>query len=205
MSDFEWSDWCIGLMTALLVLLRLRGVEAEQARCVGIVIWIGWVIWNVVGFLTPALAEHEADHRFTVEGFVCGNDGLPIAEAEVIVKDTRASIGKAGYTDGRGYYKVTLHLHNDNLGDPILVMVRDQERRVTAKFDPNDARTERKAVVNFGSGCEQSAVRSYDWVYYSVGVGLAVMAVFAGAKWVRRHQQSAKQRGKGVRKQRQSS
>jgi len=200
----EGSDWRVGFATALLALLQLPGVGSKRARCWGSAIGVGWAIWNVAGFFTPVFAEHEADHRFTVEGFVCGNDGRPVAETEVIVKDTRASVGKAGYTDGRGYYKVTLHLHNDNLGDPILVMVRDQEQRVTARFDPKDAHTERKVAVNFGSGCEQAPEGPHNWVYYSIGVGLAAVAAFAGAKWIRKHRRPFKQRGKGARKQRES-
>ncbi|HJU06619.1 MAG TPA: hypothetical protein VJ692_15835 [Nitrospiraceae bacterium] len=145
---------------------------------------------------SPVSAEHEVDHRFIVEGFVCGSDGKAVPEAEVMVKDTRVSVGKMGYTDGRGHYKVTLHLHNDNQGDPILVTAKEQEQRITATFDPNDLHTERKVTVHFGTGC--IAEQSSAWVYYGVGLGVAAVAVFAGAQLMRKRRQPIK-RGRGKR------
>lgn len=152
-----------------------------------------------VSYPGPAVAMHEADHRFTVEGYLCGADGRPVPDVQVIVKDTRVSVGASGYTDRHGYYKATLHLHNENRGDPILVVALDQEQRVTAQFDVKDAEAERKATVNFGTGCEASAGGAPDWLYYGVGIGLVTAAVVAGAKLARSRQRSAK-RGKRQRK-----
>ncbi|MGH7230745.1 MAG: hypothetical protein ACREJU_05215 [Nitrospiraceae bacterium] len=147
-------------------------------------------------FLATVRAEHEIDHRFIVEGFVCGSDGKAISETEVMVKDTRVSVGKMGYTDNRGHYKVTLHLHNDNQGDPILVTAKDQEQRTTATFDPKDLRVERKVTVNFGSGCVTED--SSSWIYYGVGLGVMIAAAVAGATLVRKRRQPVR-RGKGKR------
>jgi hypothetical protein len=68
---------------------------------------------------------HEADHRFTVEGLcLCGPDGNGSRRyVDVLVKDTKVSYGQVVRTDGDGYYKAAFHLHNDNLGDPLLVEV----------------------------------------------------------------------------------
>lgn len=145
-----------------------------------------------------AMAMHETDHRFTVEGSVCGADGGPVSGIEVLAKDTRISVLSTTLTDDRGYYKVTLHLHNDNKGDPIVVYVKDkegkvqQEQQVTAQFDPKDVQTERKTTVNFGSGCESLAEGPPPWIYY--GAGLAVLAggAWAGAKLLRGRKRPAK-------------
>jgi MYXO-CTERM domain-containing protein len=142
---------------------------------------------------------HEVDHRFTVEGHVCQADGTPAAEAQVLVKDTRVSVGTTVFTDGKGHYKATLHLHNDNRGDPILVTALEQEKKVTALFDVKDVKTERQVTVNIGSGCEASAGGPAPWVYYGAGVGLAAVAVVAGARLIKKRQRS-QQRGKGHRK-----
>jgi len=150
-------------------------------------------------FEGPAEAMHEVDHRFSVEGYVCGTDGRPVPETKVIVKDTRVSIGTAVFTDARGYYKATLHLHNDNRGDPIVVAALEQEQQVTAQFDPADIKTERQATVNIGSGCETQSEEPRRWLYYGAGVGLAVMAAVTGARFVRKQRQGRK-RGKGQRK-----
>jgi hypothetical protein len=159
------------------------------------VLGIGAVIGSLSLWPSIVPAEHEVDHRFTVEGMVCGGkDGGMLADAEVMVKDTRASIGKMGYTDRRGHYEVTLHLHNENQGDPVLVAVGDQEQRITAQFDPKDLRTERKMTVNFGSGCVAEAAGS-PWLYYGVGLGVAAVGAVAGARLIRKRRQPAK-RGK---------
>ena len=112
--------------------------------------------WNAVGFscligllFAPAVlfASHAADHRFTVEGFVCGKDGRPSTKIEVLVKDTRITVGQTVTTDDEGYYKTTLHLHNDNVGDPLLVEAGGEQQNFKIQFDPNDLETER----SFGS------------------------------------------------------
>jgi hypothetical protein len=157
-------------------------------------VWLGSLL---AGF--PAvMAMHETDHRFTVEGSVCGADGEPVSGVEVLAKDARISLLSTTLTDERGYYKVTLHLHNDNRGDPIVVYVKDkagtvqQEQQITAQFDPKDVKTERKTTVNFGSGCESLAGGPPPWVYY--GAGLAVLAggAWAGATLLRGRKRQAK-------------
>lgn len=157
-------------------------------------VWLGSLL---AGF-PAAMAMHETDHRFTVEGSVCGADGEPVSGVEVLAKDTRISVLSTTLTDDRGYYKVTLHLHNDNKGDPIVVYLKDkegtiqQEQQLTAQFDPNDVHTERKTTVNFGSGCESLAGGPPPWIYY--GAGLAVLAggAWAGARLLRGRKRQAK-------------
>jgi hypothetical protein len=157
---------------------------------------IGVVAWAAAG--TGVWAEHEVDHRFTVEGYVCGADGKPAGNQEVMVKDTRIPLGKTVYTDSDGFYSITLHLHNENQGDPVLVTAGGSEQHLTAKFDAKDMKSERKMVVHFGSGCETAQRSSSRWVYYTVGLGLAGAAALAGAKMIRKQRRPAK-RGKGPR------
>jgi len=162
---------------------------------------LGWAtVWlgSWLAGVPVALAMHETDHRFTVEGSVCGADGVPISGVEVVAKDVRISVLSTTLTDERGYYKVTLHLHNDNKGDPIAVYVKDtegkiqHEQQVTAQFDPKDVHTERKVTVSFGSGCDVSSDEPPSWVYY--GAGLAVLAggAWAGARLLRSRKRQAR-------------
>ncbi|MFM8551666.1 MAG: hypothetical protein ACKOCD_05010 [Nitrospiraceae bacterium] len=157
------------------------------------------VISGTTHFVSVAGAMHEVDHRFTIQGYVCGADGKPVAETKVIVKDTRVSIGTAVFTDSQGYYKAVLHLHNDNRGDPILVGALEREQRVTAQFDPANVKDERQVTVNIGSGCEVHSQVSARWAYYGVGVGLAAVAIAVGVGFVRRRQRGQNQ-GKGQRR-----
>ena len=162
---------------------------------------VGWTtVW--LGVLLSgapvAMAEHEADHRFTVEGSVCGTDGQPLAGVEVVAKDARTSLVRTTQTDDRGQYRVTLHLHNDNRGDPIVVYVKDkdgtvqQERRVAAEFDPKDVHTERKTAVHFGSGCEALSDEPPLWVYQGAGAAVLAVGVWAGARLLRSRRHPAK-------------
>ena len=170
--------------------------EVVRRRIVQVVSFLLAVMgWEVVAVMPSAHAEHEVDHRFIVEGYVCGGDGRPMANQEVMVKDTRISLGKTTYTDSDGFYSITLHLHNENQGDPILVAAGDREQRLTAKFDAKDMKAERRMNVHFGAGCEGAHSGSGRWVYYSVGLGLAGVAVFAGAKMIRKQRRPAR-RGK---------
>lgn len=142
---------------------------------------------------------HEVDHRFTVEGRVCGADGRPVPDAKVIVKDTRVSVGTAIFTDNRGYYKATLHLHNDNRGDPILISALDQEKRVTAQFDAKDVHTERRVTVDIGSGCQAASDEAPRWIYYGAGAGLVGVAAWVSARAIRKRQR-VQRRGRGQQK-----
>jgi hypothetical protein len=144
-------------------------------------------LFGVTGLWLPwAGAMHEADHRFTVDGYVCGPDGTPVKEAAVLVKDTRVTVGATVYTDAGGYYKTILHLHNDNLGDPLLVEVGNDKQERKIEFDPKDTESERGLRVNFGAGCEQLATRTPPWVYVGGGLGAIVLAAVMGRKRIRK-------------------
>jgi hypothetical protein len=94
---------------------RQRGQRRQGLRVAFVALWLS------AGVPSGSLATHEADHRFTVEGFVCGTDGKAIVNTDVLVKDTKISYGQVVKTDTDGYYRATFHLHNENLGDPLLV------------------------------------------------------------------------------------
>ncbi len=154
--------------------------------------------WGAAG---SARATHEADHRFTVDGFVCAFDGKAASKTEVVVKDTRVSVGQTVETDERGYYKVTLHLHNDNVGDPLVVTANREEQRLKIEFDPKDLETERKLRVNFGTGCQQTAPDEVPrWVYYTLAAIGLVTAGWIGFRALRTGRRE--QRGKGQKRSR---
>ncbi len=160
---------------------------------------------RIVGFLgliwllcAPAVsfASHAADHRFTVEGFVCGRDGQPSTKTEVLVKDTRVTVGQTVTTDDDGYYKVTLHLHNDNVGDPLLVEAGGEQQNFKIQFDPNDLETERKLRVDFGSGCARD-LSPPQWLFYGLGVAAVAIVGWIGLKISRKRMREEQRRRKG--------
>lgn len=155
--------------------------------------------WGLIGVLcAPAVlfASHAADHRFTVEGFVCGKDGRPSTKMEVLVKDTRITVGQTVPTDDDGYYKVTLHLHNDNVGDPLLVEAGGEQQNLKIQFDPNDLETERKLRVDFGSGCARD-LGPPQWLFYGLGVAAVAIVGWIGLKISRKRMREEQRRRKG--------
>ena len=172
---------------------RTSGVVRVRVACAGVLAFV------CAAVVAPAVAEHEMDHRFVVEGYVCKSDGQPATDVEVTARDTRASIGKAAYTDSSGYYRIQLHLHNDNAGDPVVVSTGDQERKIRAEFDPKDLQTERKTTVTFGSGCDRAATAGTVWLYYGLGIGAVAVIAFMGVRMLGR-KKPASARGKKSRK-----
>jgi hypothetical protein len=150
----------------------------------------------VGGLPSVVSATHEADHRFTVEGFVCETDGKGSANIDVLVKDTKISYGQIVKTDGEGYYKAAFHLHNDNLGDPLLIEARGEQQQQKVSFDPKDLEAERGIQVNFGSGCIHDRNGAPLWVYVGLGTVTAVASGFIGFKLIRSRRKQEQKRGK---------
>jgi len=176
------------------------------------------VFFGLVGLILPysAWATHETDHRFTISGYVRDTDGKPVKDVRVQARDLRdQSVDPVNtYADGSGFYKVVLHLHNTNAGDPIQVSIKDERsgvdevKKIRAEFNPNDRRTEREARVNFGPELERTpisgvgglvgAAEASSYWLYGVGAILALAAIGAGVAWARHQQAKAvpKRRGK---------
>ena len=150
-------------------------------------------------FLASGLyALHEVDHRFTVEGRVCGDEGEGIGAVVVSVKNTRADISGNGKTDSDGFYKVVLHLHNENQGDPLVVQSEEFEATGRVDLDPNDPKTERIVTVNLGQSCRVLPFWRQTWVLAGVIALLGIIIVWAirqvGATQEKRSDKSRKKK-----------
>jgi len=176
----------------LLEHVRHRQIAQSESR------WREWVlaIAMVGGLPSVVSATHEADHRFTVEGFVCGTDGKMSTNIDVLVKDTKIPYGQIVKTDGDGYYKAAFHLHNDNLGDPLLIEANGEQQQQKVSFDPKDLEAERKIQVNFGTGCVQDRGSALLWTYLGSGAVAAAVGGFIGVKLVRSWRKQEQKRGK---------
>ena len=180
--------------------VRRRAIAQRQSG------WREWIIAITIilaSFPSVVFATHEADHRFTVEGFVCGADGKGNPNIDVLVKDTKISYGQIVKTDGDGYYKAAFHLHNDNLGDPLLIEANGQQQQQKVSFDPKDLEAERIIQVNFGTGCIEDRRNTPLWVYLGLGAVVATVGGFVGLKLIRssRKQEQKRGRSQGKRKQ----
>ena len=171
--------------------LRDAGPGRSRLRVAAVVVCL------VTAFPSVGSATHEADHRFTVEGFVCGSDGKGMADTDVLVKDTKISYGQVVKTDGDGYYKATFHLHNESLGDALLVEAKGEQQNHTIQFDPKDLESERKVHIHFGTGCVRDVNSPPTWVWWGLG-GTAAIAIGAVgfSKIARARRKQGQKRGK---------
>ncbi|MEO8338302.1 MAG: hypothetical protein ABI604_01130 [Nitrospirota bacterium] len=162
-------------------------------------LWRGWIlVIAIVISCSPSVvfATHEADHRFTVEGFVCGAGGESSPNIDVLVKDTKISYGQIVKTDGDGYYKAAFHLHNDNLGDPLLIEANGQQQQQKVSFDPKDLEAERVIQVNFGTGCIRDRNSIPLGVYLGSGAVVAAVGGLIGFKLIRSWRKQGQKQGK---------
>lgn len=191
--------------------MELRPSWSRAAVFFGLVGLIG------SGVLIPcaAWATHEMDHRFTISGYVRDKDGKPVGDVKVLARDLRDQKidPVTSYADGAGFYKMILHLHNQNAGDPIQVSVKDERagldevKKVRAEFDPADRHSERQVKVDFGPGTDKpgdgagGVVGTGDasglWLYGAGGI-LVAAAIGVAVLRARRRQTAAsgKRRGK---------
>ena len=151
------------------------------------------LLWGVM--LSPVLATHENDHRFTITGYVRDENGRPISGERVIIVDTRRDIGSTTFTDGDGYYESLLHLHNQDQGDEISIMVGDQKKVIRADFDPEDLKTERRVRVDFGAPAAPGSGGGLGTKV--VPIALAILAVALVVWTLRRRKRSRKSTKRG--------
>lgn len=125
-----------------------------------------------------AFAVHEADHRYTISGYIRDEGGNPMPRINVILEHKDGQTKKTT-TNRRGYYEALFHLHNENLRDEIIVKAGDEVKKITVAFDPKDRRSERVGRVDFGApgkGLEQEEYSEYGWIYWTAAALLAVSA-----------------------------
>lgn len=178
---------------------RLRRVEWKRGGTSGVIRGLVLIVGLLAGgsFPTIVRATHEADHRFTVEGFVCEPDGKGSPNVEVLIKDTRIAYGQTVTTGSDGYYKATFHLHNDNLGDPLLVEAKGEQQHHKVQFDPKDLETERRIQVNFGTGCIYDPSTPPRWFLSIAGVAAVGVGGFVGSRFVRAWRKRSAQQERG--------
>lgn len=160
----------------------------------------GLAVAAVVSSGSVGWAMHATDHRFTVWGHVADEGGRPLSGVKVTVRDARLPDAVTTLTHRDGSYEAVLHLHNDNVGDEVVVAAGDRIQRIRATFNPSDVHTERKTEVNFGSAIQGQSAAGEWWPW-----ALAALVTFGVVAWgvarrrVRR--QAVQQASRGWKKQ----
>ena len=127
-----------------------------------------------------ARAEHEADHRYTLRGYVLDDTRAAIPGASISVRSDVQLLGN-GKADASGYYSILVHLHDADLGRILTVQAGDDEGEVQVSLTPGDRRTPRLHHVNFVGGelieGELRKTRVPPWLYGVVGVVVVALVL----------------------------
>lgn len=123
---------------------------------------------SLLVFAATAVAEHEADHRYDVQGYVLSADKRPLDGVPVaILKDDRL-IG-SGRTDGEGYYAIRLHLHDSDIGGSVAARAGKHQALVRMQAEHGNRMKARVHYVNFvGSEVSEKNLSGSSvptWVY----------------------------------------
>lgn len=121
-------------------------------------------------------ATHEADHRYTVSGYVRDAAGTPLSGLNITLEH-KGGEKKIRVTDRRGYYEVLFHLHDDNAGDEVIVAVGNETKKLTVAFDPEDRFTDRRGQVDFGAPGKDS---ENSWIYWTGGMLFVGAVIYLG-------------------------
>ena len=111
--------------------------------------WLGLSAVALLALASAAGATHEVDHRYVVLGYVRDGAGRPVSETEIRVTREKTGLVYRGRTDTDGFYAVIVHLHDEDLLDPLQVTAGRPAVRIKARFNPLNVRTERGTRVDF--------------------------------------------------------
>lgn len=109
-----------------------------------------------------AWATHELDHRFTLFGSVRDGSsfpGKPLPGRQIRflnpktgqsweIVDAQGHVLLSVTTNQEGRYAALLHVHNEDLGSVVKIVVDGIEKEFVLTFDPQDKHTERRARVD---------------------------------------------------------
>jgi len=154
--------------------------------------YVGLFVFAFFALVHPVLAEHEADHRYTVKGYVRDAAGKPKG-AVAVVAEHKSGGKKSATTDKRGYYEIRFHLHDANKGDEVTVTAEGEVKKVSVDLILEDHVTERIGRVDFG------APGGPDWSGIAWAGG-ALLAVGGGYYWQRRRKQTLREEKREARR-----
>ena len=124
---------------------------ADPKRCHRSLLRAALGVMLATGFLVapPALAEHEAQFRYTVLGYVKDAAGKPRRGVALEVTRQKTGLSYPGETDAAGLYVIVTRMADESLGERLLVRAGPRSLQVAARFDPADHAAERGTRVDF--------------------------------------------------------
>jgi len=165
------------------------------------------VLLSMLVATATVLAEHEADHRYTIEGSVLDANNQPLANTDVSVSLGNETL-KFTKTDDQGFYNMRLHLHDADWGKQLRIKAGADEATIEVEFKRGDTHTPRIHYANFVGGklVEKSLTgfRMPVWAYVGgailVFVGTGIVADRVRRKNLREKRREQKQQSKKSKK-----
>jgi uncharacterized protein YeaO (DUF488 family) len=123
---------------------------ADEKRCHRSLLRAALGALLAVGLIAPpALAEHEAQYRYTVLGYVKDTSGRPRKGVGLEVTRQKTGLSYKGETDAAGLYVIVTRLADESRGEGLLVRAGPASLRIAARLDPADHTSERGTRVDF--------------------------------------------------------
>lgn len=102
-------------------------------------------------FFSNVWADHEADHRYNIRGYVLDADQKAIDNVTVQAFSD-SELLETGRTDADGYYSLHLHLHNSDYHRILKLRAGSHEADIRVTFDVEDSTSARIHEANFVGG-----------------------------------------------------
>jgi uncharacterized protein YeaO (DUF488 family) len=126
---------------------------ADEKRCHRSLLRAVLGVLLAVGLIAPpALAEHEAQYRYTVLGYVKDTAGRPRKGVGLEVTREKTGLSYKGETDAAGLYVIVTRLADESRGEGLLVRAGPASLRIAARLNPADHTSERGTRVDFAGG-----------------------------------------------------
>lgn len=120
------------------------------------------IVFGLVLSGSSVWATHETNHRFVIFGSVRDGSsfpGRPLPDREIRflaaktgqpweVVDAQGNLRPSVKTDREGSYAALLHVHDEDLGAVVKIVVDGAEKELVLTFDPRDQHTERRTRVD---------------------------------------------------------
>ncbi len=102
-------------------------------------------------FFNNVWADHEADHRYNIRGYVldANQQGIDNLTVQAFADGKLLGTGK---TDADGYYSMHLHLHNSDYHRTLKLQAGSHQAELRVTFDVKDDTSERIHEANFVGG-----------------------------------------------------
>jgi hypothetical protein len=122
----------------------------DEKRCHRSLLRAALGVLLAIGLVAPpALAEHEAQYRYTVLGYVKDAAGRPRKGVGLEVTRQKTGLFYNGETDAAGLYVIVTRLADESRGEGLLVRAGPASLRIAVRLDPADHKTERGTRVDF--------------------------------------------------------